>query len=325
MLNIAILACIAQMGVLWLIMASRGVPLDLPGSLIMIANFVLWFLGGVLLNLLIAVVLRRTSAYLAVFRSGWWWITTVQAVVLGGLTSYFYVALKTSVWLLRSPVDQALWNLDLMIFFGMSPNVFVVSLFEGSPVVGLVDATYGPLFFVTLTLVYCLMTAVGDIELRTRFYVGSLILWSLGAWGYLAVPGLGPAYGFSQVWENSRADLPRSTWFQKRLMENHQQILELAEGNRDVKIRMGEAIGAFPSLHVGFFAFLAFFFGRGAPRLGRWLWVATAWMFFGSILTGWHYLVDSIAGLLLAWLAWVSLRVIFRKSLKPGGGEPAEV
>jgi hypothetical protein len=52
-----------------------------------------------------------------------------------------------------------------------------------------------------------------------------------------------------------------------------------------------------------------------AWRLGRFTgWVvalSAVAVFFGSVLTGWHYLVDSVAGVLMAWGAFaLSVRLL---------------
>ncbi|MCX2725646.1 phosphatase PAP2 family protein [Roseibium salinum] len=82
-------------------------------------------------------------------------------------------------------------------------------------------------------------------------------------------------------------------------------------------------ISAMPSLHTIF----------------AWLWVFAAWqhralrivtiiyaimIFIGSIVLGWHYAVDGIAGFVLALLAWAAARPIARASLRGAEG-PAGV
>ena len=71
-------------------------------------------------------------------------------------------------------------------------------------------------------------------------------------------------------------------------------------------------IAAFPSLHVGFQTFVFLWFRR--------LWLSgqiifaifVLLIFLGSVITGWHYLVDAYAGLLLAAIAYGVPARVFR-------------
>src|SRR5262249_26055266 len=59
-------------------------------------------------------------------------------------------------------------------------------------------------------------------------------------------------------------------------------------------------IAAFPSLHVASQLYSALWVRRLAPTLGFVLLLTVGVLFVGSIVTGWHYLIDSVAGLVLA-------------------------
>ena len=62
----------------------------------------------------------------------------------------------------------------------------------------------------------------------------------------------------------------------------------------------------FPSLHVAFQTFVFLWFRR------LWTWGEVTFalfvfvIFLGSMITGWHYMIDGLAGLLLAWLVWAA-------------------
>jgi membrane-associated phospholipid phosphatase len=59
-------------------------------------------------------------------------------------------------------------------------------------------------------------------------------------------------------------------------------------------------IAAFPSLHVAVPALFVCAFPRW-----RFVWIPfTAVTLIGSILLGWHYLIDGYAGVALAWASW---------------------
>ena len=88
-------------------------------------------------------------------------------------------------------------------------------------------------------------------RLRYAFMTSNVFLWMAGAWLYLVIPSLGPAYRFPEVW------LPYSPWFtlshhfQVILFINYMSVVKLARGaNLPVIVTFG--VAAFPSLHVGF-------------------------------------------------------------------------
>jgi len=63
-------------------------------------------------------------------------------------------------------------------------------------------------------------------------------------------------------------------------------------------------ISAFPSLHVSIPATCAMM-ARSADRVVGWLlWLFTITVLIGSVHLGWHYAVDGIGGLLLAFGCW---------------------
>ena len=140
----------------------------------------------------------------------------------------------------------------------------------------------------------------------------NVLLWLAGAWLYVAVPSLGPAYRFPDVWVPLAAMLDRTQTLQRLLMANYQNVLAFARGvNRPVSILFG--IAAFPSLHVAFQALL-FVWMRRVWRAGEVIFgVFVVVILIGSLVTGWHYLVDGIAGIALAWLCYcVAIRIAAR-------------
>jgi PAP2 superfamily. len=128
----------------------------------------------------------------------------------------------------------------------------------------------------------------------------NVAMWLIGAWLYVAVPSLGPAYRFPEIWLPLAAQFVHSQAYQHLLMTNYQNVLAYARGvARPVNVLFG--IAAFPSLHVAFQT-LVFLWMRRVWRAGEMLFaIFTAVIFVGSVVTGWHYLVDGLAGFALAW------------------------
>ena len=88
-------------------------------------------------------------------------------------------------------------------------------------------------------------------------------------------------------------------------MTNYQHVLR----NEAVNVFLG--IAAFPSLHVAF-EFLVWLWVRRVWRAGAILYaIFTVIIFLGSVVTGWHYLIDSLAGLALAAACFFGVRAGF--------------
>lgn len=298
--------CAIEIVILFVLMTSHGIDLLISGPFVASAGFFIFVVYGAVLHFVAALFRKRAKLYWKrTFRDPrWLGITALLAINLGML-SYFYQGLKTGTWLMgRSSVDSLLWAIDRFVFFGMSPNIFFLNLFDNPVLLGVFDLGYGMLFLIVLILGIASYLAMPGFARRTSFILANTLLWSAGAWLYFAVPAMGPAYGFSDVWEQARPGMPASTHLQRRLIENHLNVLARNEGLPGGRIRFAEGLGAFPSLHVGLFALLALFVRRESRRGGNWLFGATAFMFLGSIITGWHYMIDSVAGLILAWLSY---------------------
>ena len=63
--------------------------------------------------------------------------------------------------------------------------------------------------------------------------------------------------------------------------------------NPKLDIMLG--VAAFPSMHVAFQTFVALWVRRFSPRVSLFFFLLLTATFLGSIVTGWHYLIDSLA------------------------------
>jgi hypothetical protein len=194
--------------------------------------------------------------------------------------------------------DETFWNIDRTLFFGFSPNVFFLDLFSHPLALRAVDWTYANVFLASLFIGGAVVFSSPDPKLRIGFVNANATMWLIGSWLYLAFPTLGPAYRFPEVWLPLAQSLPQTQFLQRLLMTNYQNFLHIAERPAPVSLLLG--IGAFPSLHTAY-EFLLFLWLRGVSRWARLLFaVFTLTIFIGSIVTGWHYMVDAVAGVVLA-------------------------
>ncbi len=288
------------------ILASAGHPMpSLKWVLRTAFNFAHLVLPGIVAGVILSALRRELRLHLRIIRS-WRWIATTLLLVFGvSVLGYEYGVLKITVHLVRRVnFDAALWEIDRWLMLGVSPNVFLLEAFSHPLFYRAFDRLYAVAFGITMMASFVLMFGWRDNRDRVGFLAGSAVLWLGGAWLYLAVPSLGPAYAFYDVWDRVRESFPMTTSIQNMLLQNHLLVLRLAEGERNLGINVHMGIAAFPSLHVAFHAHFAFWLQRLVPRIRLLGWVLLAVVFIGSVITGWHYLIDAVGGVILAWLAW---------------------
>jgi hypothetical protein len=284
---------------------TRAPLLTLPRIL---PSLVAGFLGQTLVGIGVRAALAWRAGtlrhYLRVVVRPSWLAETVRMAIFSALTVYAYGWIKLAVPLLRQRVyDQELWNFGGSLFFGHSAHVFIVELFSSEPVMRFLDVTYANLFIVTLNIAIIYFASSPSRRLRVAFMDSNTTMWLIGAWLYVAVPSLGPAFSFPDVWLPLSQVMGHTQALQRLLMTNYQAVLGHLRGEaRPVNIFFG--VAAFPSLHVAFQT-LVFLWMRRLWRYGAVVFGTVALLIFiGSIVTGWHFIVDSIAGVALAWLCF---------------------
>lgn len=245
--------------------------------------------------------LRKPSYYVV-------WLRLWTVVLLG---SYCYGWLKVNVPLVNRRLwDEPLWDLDVLLHLGLSPSVFLVSLFEGSFLNAWVDGWYG--FWAQTVMVTLIVLSAFHRDDRRRVFVGALVLlWIFGAWLYVALPALGPIYAFPDVFRDGVLAYPRATGTQLMLWQNYQVMLQGLATGQLTAFNPTRGIAAMPSLHVGTHVLFALWAWRRFRPLFVVFLLAAIFTYLGSIATGWHYAVDGWVG---AGLAWFSLYLAERFS-----------
>ncbi len=280
---------------------------------------------GVLGWILVLRFRKQAGAYLRRLISGRWLFLSFLLIGVQVMQTYFYAVLKLSIPLLTARnYDQLLWDIDGTLFFGLSPNVFFLNLFSAKWFLLSIDFGYGYFFFLSVTLAYPFFFAHSIDSLRTAYAASTMFLWSSGAWLYYAVPSLGPCYMFHGVWDELRELFPVTMILQKRLWENYHAVLGIREGVIAEQIDIILGVAAFPSMHVAFQVNLALWLASRSRIWGRVGFFMASVVFVGSVLTGWHYLIDSIAGVLLGWGAYAAAQPV-RRWIEGNGAEGEEV
>jgi hypothetical protein len=256
---------------------------------------------GVAIRAAIAWYQGELRAYFRIIRSAGWLIDTVRLVLFGSLMVHTYFWIKLVVPLFHPTLyDQELWNLEQRMFLGYSPNIFLLDLFSQRIVLTAIDWSYARIFFVSMSVAFMFFLSAPSRRLRAAFASGNTLLWLSGAWLYMLVPSLGPALRFPDVWLPFANGLTLTQHFQAILMQNYRAVARLPGGGKISDIQLMFGVAAFPSLHVAFQTFV-------------FLWMRRVWVYgeivfgvfalvilIGSVVTGWHYLIDGLAGIVLA-------------------------
>jgi len=226
-----------------------------------------------------------------------------RGLAVGSALVSFYISylayrnLKSVVPLLRPGdlFDRQLADFDRGLFGGNDPAALLHTLLGTGVQTQVLSIVY-VLFVVLLPLSLALALVFSpDLPGGLVYATALSINWPLGAASYLLIPALGPAYaapgGFS--------DLPASeaSHLQGMLLDDRLEFLHdpTAAGT-------AQSIAAFASVHVSmvFTAVVAaYLLGLGRRvRVGLWvLLFATA---AATIYLGWHYVIDDIAGVVIA-------------------------
>lgn len=268
-------------------------------------------LGGMVVRIAVLVVVGRGSEVRAWISDRSWWIHSARYAVIGGLLSHLYTWLKVFVPVLHHRLfDAQLYALGRIVMLGHQPEVFLLNLFSNPMAMRAIDLGYSEAFMATLAFSVAFFLSSRDEPKRASFVAGFVALWCASLWLYAALPALGPCYAFASEFVPFRAQLPGSSTLQAMLFQNYQQVIRFALGKGEPLINPLFGVAAFPSLHVGHVAFVGLLMGRVTRHARLPFALLVAFMFVGSIVTGWHYMIDSLAGLLLAWLAFRAGRAL---------------
>jgi hypothetical protein len=268
-----------------------------------------FFVVGIFLYLLYA-ILRRDSpwTYLKTILDWRWLFLSLRLWLVFIVFTFSYVWLKVCVPLVNSRLwDQAFWRLDTLLHLGFSPSLFIVELVQGTVLAPALDLWYG-WWLLSISISLAFFCSYPKQLARRQFLFSCVVLWTAGAWIYVALPALGPIYAFNEVWQNILPQIPHADAGHQLLWGNYQRVLEGRESGLLRAFKPALGIAAMPSLHVGGHWLLMLWARRLARPLFMPAVVGTFLTFLGSLVTGWHYAVDGYIGIVLAQTAyWLAL------------------
>jgi hypothetical protein len=234
------------------------------------------------------------------------------------LTAHFLI--KSSIHLINPLVfDKWLWLYDRWLGFGHDPVLILLHILHFPWLLHGIDLVYSVLY----PAVWALYPPVFWLVLRTRrerlsFMLAFTLLWVAGLALYLLLPSWGPVFTRPDYFETTLKYMPATVHVQRVLYEGLKALVEHPYGPRT--IRYG-GVAAFPSLHLA----VVTLFAAASRKVSRtWFSANLALagiMFVGSMLTGYHYLFDSLAGVLMGWLCFrLAFRwIAFHLPIRAGG------
>jgi len=292
----------------WAALRSVGVQIGIES-----VKYTLWIgatrlLIGLAVGVVINVVYRlwprgALRAYLREIATVAWFVDTVRILVACTILFHSFSWLKVLIPFVNGRIwDAELAWFDQAFHLGISPNRFFVALFEGTPVLTLIDWTYYSWVPFAVAL-FGFFATFPDVRTRARFTFSHVAIWTLGVWIYVAMPAVGPGLAFPEDWTGVHDSLPVTVSFQSTLLQNYDLVLKAKQtGLFGSLFNPAIGVAAMPSLHVGIDWLLLLWCRRRARRLLSFMVIAFVIHFLGSVVTGWHYAVDAYVGMAIAQL-----------------------
>ncbi|MEO8689903.1 MAG: phosphatase PAP2 family protein [Solirubrobacteraceae bacterium] len=248
-----------------------------------------------------------------VFRGGRKRWTAARALTVASALVSFYVTylayrnLKSVVPLLRPNelFDYRLAEIDRSLFAGSEPAGVLQSLFGTGISAHVLSNVYEAFFLFIPVAVAFALVALPDLRSGLFLTTALAINWLLAAGSYFLLPSLGPVYADATQF----AQLPATgvSGLQHVLFQQRMGFL------RDPSATgAAQSIGAFASLHCSIFftAVLASHLLGLSRYVKIGVWVLFALTVVATIYFGWHYVLDDLAGVVIAVTALALARAI---------------
>lgn len=210
---------------------------------------------------------------------------------------------------------------DRSLHFGHNPWELLEFCIQHKTILFAIDIIY-MLWFVMLIVFFLWMGVTHRTQLRKRFFITAIIIWSgfgsgLGALFY----SVGPCYyaaatGDPEPYAPLLRQLDQADQDHILLaVRNEQAIWQAAQQRQWLPFG---GISAMPSVHVAMAVLFALALGEAYPLLKLTGWVFAALIQIGSVVLAWHYAVDGYAGALLTLIVWKMLRLAEARTAAAG-------
>ena len=295
-----------------------GIPLRDPGGRMFqgrLTSAVILFGGFAVVDALVRS--QRTSGSvrgtLTTLRRRWPWRRL--GLALSGLLAYHlvYVCYRNlKSWdALNTVRDDSLLALEKWLFLGHSPAHLLHQVFGQEAAAYVLVVVYKSFTHLVPVSVVGSLVFVDRIRDGYVFLTSAMWVWILGVASYYLIPSLGP---FASAPEDftGLAHTAITTTQAQYLAERAHLLQQPGAGDAFA------SISAFASLHVAFTCMVLLMLRYyGQVVLSRVLAVYLVATMVATVYFGWHFVVDDVAGVLLAWLAVLFGRLMIRPRGRP--------
>lgn len=242
---------------------------------------------------------RHGTSLWAAARARWtpYRITMIAASLLAYQVVYLCYRNLKSWDVFRAPQDAMLQRWDKALFAGHSPAVLLHDALGRDVAARFLTQWYESFSLVVGISLVAAMAFTPTVRSAFVFVVSAMWAWILGAGSYYLIPSLGPFHSAPREFAGLPHLMIQDT--QARYLGQRAHLLAHPQ--------MSDAfaqISAFASLHVAVTALILLMaryyrLRRTTIALGFFL----AGTMIATVYLGWHFAVDDLAGLLLAWVA----------------------
>jgi hypothetical protein len=197
----------------------------------------------------------------------------------------------------RAPQDDLLLRWDRWLFFGHSPAVLLHDLLGEDLAARLLTALYESFSTLVTVALVAALAFTPTVRSAYVFVVSAIWAWILGVGSYYLIPTLGPFHVAPDEFSGlTRTSIQRT---QETYVEQRAHLLTHPHAHDAFA-----QISAFASLHCAL-ACLIFLLARyyGLRLLS---WAAGAFLagtVVATVYLGWHFAVDDVAGVAIAWVS----------------------
>ncbi len=225
-----------------------------------------------------------------------------RLVTYGSVQITYFMFLKLLPLVNPRSLDLGLYGLDLRLF-GAEPAIYL-DRFVNPATTEWFAFFYFSYFLVLALHVLPILFLSRQRQLLSEFAFGMILLFCIGHTLYMLVPGYGPYKAMPEVFQHH---LSPGIWWNT---------------TSDLVARSGAQKDIFPSLHTAAPTFLVLFsFHRRGELPFRYTWPVVAFFAINIVIATmflrWHYVIDVVAGLLLAVTAHtLAVRVTARETAR---------
>ncbi len=238
------------------------------------------------------------------------WTRRRLGLAMGGLLAYhivYFTYHNLKSWdVLNPPQDEMLLRWDRVLFFGHSPAVLLHDLLGENIAHYVLMINYES--FGTMVLIAIPSSVVFVTRIRDGYVAitSALWVWILGTGSYYLIPSLGPFDSAPEEFTGLPHTMIQET--QERYMGQRAHLLAHPEA-ADAFAQ----VSAFASLHVGVTTLILLMLRYyGQRRATQVMTVYLMGTILATVYLGWHFFVDDIAGLAIAFAGvYLGSRMIY--------------